>query len=140
MRPFGVMTGSDMQGGQHEGGVDRIATYPVDYVGSFLIDGKCIKLNNLWRHLNVAAGDDLGLVLKQTSIHEKSLLHVLTSGSRSFREERTETDTKWFYLAPCIISNEIMQSPYMHLGRSQGNNCYPQNWHAVIISRNVSIY
>eukprot|EP00961_Rhodomonas_salina_P103215 1388324-Rhodomonas_salina.1 len=39
LRPFGVMTGSDMQGGQHEGGENRVATYPVDYVGSFLIDG-----------------------------------------------------------------------------------------------------
>lgn len=68
-------------GGQHEGGENRVATYPVDYVGSFLIDGKCIKINNLWRHNNIAAGDDLVLVLEETK--EKNHYHVLTSGARS---------------------------------------------------------
>lgn len=120
LRPFGVMVGSDMQGGQHEGGENRVATYPVDYVGSFLIDGKCRKLNNLWRHQNIAAGDDVVLVLKKTTERERSLVHVLTSGSRAFREERTYSNTDWFYLAPAIAKHSIHESPYIHIGRSQG--------------------
>ena len=47
---YGVMVGSQNQGGLHQGGYGRIATHnAVDYVGSFLIDGKARKINNLWR-------------------------------------------------------------------------------------------
>jgi hypothetical protein len=120
LRPFGVMVGSDMQGGQHEGGGNNnVATFPVDYVASFLIDGKCIKLNNLWRHHSIAAGDDVVLVLKKTTYAERNLVHVLTSGSRAFREERTSSDTDWFYLAPAISTPAIHDSPFIHIGRAQ---------------------
>lgn len=119
LRPFGVMTGSDMQGGQHEGGENNIATYPVDYVASFLIDGKCRKLNNLWRHHNIAAGNDLALVLRQTSPDLHSIVHVLTSGARTYREERTLFDKPWFYLAPEIVEHSTQSRPYIHIGRAQ---------------------
>eukprot|EP00961_Rhodomonas_salina_P099849 1342993-Rhodomonas_salina.1 len=118
--PFGTMVGSDMQGGQHEGCGNGVATYPVDYVGSFLIDGKCRKLNNLWRHMNIAAGDDLVLELRKTTDKERSLVHVLTSGSRSFREERTVSNKEWYFLAPAIATPELYDSkPYIHIGRAQ---------------------
>lgn len=120
LRPFGVMVGSDMQGGQHEGGAGRIATYPVDYVASFLIDGKCRKLNNAWRHINIAAGDDLVLVLKRTQAHERSIVHVLTSGARAYREERTYSERDWYFLCPAICKPSTMQQPHIHIGRSQG--------------------
>lgn len=120
LRPFGVMVGSDKQGGQHEGGNNRIATYPVDFVASFLIDGKCRKLNNLWRHSNISAGDDVGLVLKKTTENEKSIMHVLTTGGRSYRDERTDSDRSWYYLAPAIIGPETHKQPFIHIGRSQG--------------------
>lgn len=121
LRPFGVMTGSDMQGGQHQGGENRVATYPVDYVGSFLIDGLCIKLNNLWRHQNIAAGDDIGLVLTQTdaSAGENCITHTLTSGSRAHRHERTKSELPWWYLAPRVIAYEHLETPYIHIARSQ---------------------
>lgn len=46
-------------GGQHQGGENRVATYPVDFVASFLIDGKCIKINNLWKKSNISAGQEV---------------------------------------------------------------------------------
>jgi hypothetical protein len=89
-----------------QGGENRVATYPVDYVGSFLIDGLCIKINNLWRHENIAAGDDVGLVLTETTDAERSIMHVLTSGARAHRQERTHSEKKWWYLAPRVIKYE----------------------------------
>lgn len=120
LRPFGIMTGSDMQGGQHQGGQNNIATFPVDYVGSFLIDGKARKLNNLWRHGHIAAGDDLVLVLRKTNQSMRNLVHVLTSGSRAFREERTHSDRDWWYLAPEVLKPSTYKEPFIHIGRSQG--------------------
>ncbi len=119
LRPFGVMVGSDMQGGQHEGGNNNVATYPVDFIASFLIDGKCRKLNNLWRHSNISAGDDVVLVLRKTDPHMKTIQHVLTSGARAFREERTVSNESWWYLSPEISTYETHKNPHIHIGRAQ---------------------
>lgn len=120
IKPFGIMTGSTNQGGTHEGGA-TVATYPVDYVASFLIDGKAIKINNLWRNSDIAAGDDLILVLKKTSASrgERNLLHVLTSGPQTTREERTMNTEDFFYLCPAVGSPNAYEHPFIHIGRSQ---------------------
>lgn len=118
IKPFGVMYGSDLQGGQHEGQYGP-SNNPVDYVASFLIDGKCIKTNNLWRELNISCGDDLILLLQETNSYQKHITHVLTSGSRSFREERTSSEDAWFYLQPSIRTHKNWSSEHIHIGRSQ---------------------
>jgi hypothetical protein len=57
--PFGVPRGSERQGGQHQGIVNRSVTNPVDFVTAMVVDGKVINLANFWRDYDLNAGDDL---------------------------------------------------------------------------------
>lgn len=64
IRPLGVVIGSEMQGGQHQGG--GAVDWPVDFVATIQVDGHCNNLNNVWRRCDVQAGSDLLLVLHGT--------------------------------------------------------------------------
>lgn len=50
IRPFGVPRGSEKQGGQHQGLVNKSVTWPVDLVTSVLIDGKVSNTKNTILH------------------------------------------------------------------------------------------
>ena len=63
LRPFGVVHASDKQGGQHQKNSGPIATWPVDYVTTQVVDGKVQNMTNIWRHKDISAGDDLILRL-----------------------------------------------------------------------------
>ena len=63
LRPFGVVHASDKQGGQHQKNSGPIATWPVDYVTTQVVDGKVQNMTNIWRHKDIGAGDDLILRL-----------------------------------------------------------------------------
>lgn len=74
--PFGVPRGSDKQGGQHQASNgNRSVTWPVDFVTSLLIDGKCINLLNFWKGEDISAGDSLLLHLVDESATEYTLSH-----------------------------------------------------------------
>lgn len=62
IRPLGVVIGSDMQGGQHQGGGGPV-DFPVDFVVTILVDGLCDNMLNLWRRTEIRAGCDLLLAL-----------------------------------------------------------------------------
>jgi hypothetical protein len=62
-RPFGVVIGSQKQGGQHEVG-NKTVTYPVAYIVTVSIDGRNENLCNYWRHLEVSSGSDLGFFVQ----------------------------------------------------------------------------
>lgn len=80
--PFGVPRGSEKQGGQHQGVNFKSVTWPVDFVTSNLIDGKCQNLANYWRRDDINAGDDLMLFLQDVPTTE----YVLSSNPRSMRK------------------------------------------------------
>lgn len=67
--PFGVVRGSEKQGGQHEMGLSPVS-WPVNFVGTLVIDGKERNVLNYWHNKDVAAGDDLCFRLKAMPIPE----------------------------------------------------------------------
>lgn len=75
IKPFGVPRGSEKQGGQHQGIVNKAVTWPVDLVTAMVIDGKVINLVNFWRQDNISAGDDLLLYLEERKYTDYVLSH-----------------------------------------------------------------
>jgi hypothetical protein len=60
--PFGVVIGSEDQGGQHEG-TNMAVDWPVNFVATLCIDGFNENMVNMWRRCQVGAGDQLMLIL-----------------------------------------------------------------------------
>ena len=67
IRPFGVVRGSEKQGGQDETGLAS-ATWPVNFVANLVLDGKERNIVNVWHNHDISAGDDLVLRLKAMPI------------------------------------------------------------------------
>ena len=74
IRPFGIVRGSEKQGGQNEATASP-ATWPVNFVASVTLDGKESNVMNLWHHLDFSAGEDLVLRLKLMPIRPYTLNH-----------------------------------------------------------------
>jgi hypothetical protein len=73
--PFGVPRGSEKQGGQHQGLVNKSVTWPVDLVTSMVVDGRVINLVNFWKDSDINAGDDLVLYLAENTNRNYTLSH-----------------------------------------------------------------
>ena len=63
LRPFGIVRGSEKQGGQDQVGTGP-ATWPVCFITTMVVDGKERNVHNAWMHHRVQAGDDLVFRLK----------------------------------------------------------------------------
>lgn len=55
IRPFGIVRGSEKQGGQNESTMSP-ATWPVCFVVSITLDGKESNVLNVWHNKNLSAG------------------------------------------------------------------------------------
>ena len=126
-RPFGVVHGSNRQGGQHQGG--SIVTWATDYVSTLVVDGKVQNLSNYWRHSEIWAGDDLRFELRWVDISDKKdplseLKHyTLTSVPKSMR---TET----FGVAPHNSNEHRLQGFYQFVPTTSRNNFHAAHfWH-----------
>jgi hypothetical protein len=119
--PFGVMHGSDLQGGQHEGSANNIVTHAaVDYVSSFAIEGKLLHVNNMWRDCDVHENDDLILAVRKMEAPHLDVTFNLSSSTRSFRSERVPISNSWYFLRPEVSQfRSFSDIPYIHVGRSQ---------------------
>ena len=56
--PFGICAGSENQGGQHETGLAPVQA-AANHVTTLTVDGQNRDLVNLWRNVDVSAGDEL---------------------------------------------------------------------------------
>jgi hypothetical protein len=74
IRPFGIMRGSEKQGGQNEMSQSP-ATWPVPFVATLVIDGKEDHVVNMWHPIEVDAGEDLVLRLKPMPVQKYTLNH-----------------------------------------------------------------
>jgi len=74
IRPFGIVRGSEKQGGQNEM-TNSPATWPVPAIATLVIDGKEGNIVNIWQNQNVHAGDDLVLRFKLMPIGTYTLNH-----------------------------------------------------------------
>ena len=115
IRPFGVMHGSEKQGGQHEGKRTAVI-YPVDYVSSFAVQGKLLKVNNLWRNHHAASGCHLVLELAETRVDQPIIDFELSCYCR--RTERVQVGVKrFFYLKPSVsVHKTITREPHIFIG------------------------
>lgn len=74
IKPFGIMRGSEEQGGQNEM-TNTPSTWPVPFVATFVLDGKEDHIVNMWHSLNVDSGEDLVLRFKPMPVHKYTLNH-----------------------------------------------------------------
>lgn len=130
LAPYGVQHGSDMQGGQHEGSKTRVvSTNATDYVSSFAVEGKILKMNNLWRAFDINENDDLVLALRYMPPQQTNIHFVLSSSNRSTRNERAPVHRGWWYLNPEVLEfKTLIDTPHVHIARSQKMiNSFTQN-------------
>lgn len=87
--PFGVVRGSEKQGGQHETGLAPVQ-WPVNFIATMVVDGFERNVLNYWHNKDVDAGDDLVLRLKPMPVPDGYVLnHYYKSVARQdFRSLR----------------------------------------------------
>ena len=95
IRPFGIVRGSEKQGGQNEA-TPSPATWPVCFVASVTLDGKESNVMNLWHHLDFSAGEDLVLCLKLMPLRTYTLNHY-------YKGIKTQTFSDWASLAARVL-------------------------------------
>jgi len=74
MVPFGICAGSEKQGGLHETGLAPVQA-AVNHVTTLTVDGQNRDLVNLWRNVDVSAGDQLIFKLAWLPTHSYTLNH-----------------------------------------------------------------
>lgn len=89
IRPFGVVRGSEKQGGQDEVGLAP-ATWPVSFVCTMVIDGKERNIVNMWHYHDIHAGDDLVLRLKPMPIPRGREVYTLNHYYKGFARKSFE--------------------------------------------------
>lgn len=72
--PFGICAGSEKQGGLHETGLAPVQA-AVNHVTTLCIDGQNRDLVNLWRNVNINAGDQLIFRLEYLPTRSFTLNH-----------------------------------------------------------------
>ena len=101
--PFGVVRGSEKQGGQNEV-TQSPATWPVCFVVTLVIDGKEGNVVNVWHHHDVHAGDDLVLRFKPMPLREYTLNHYYKHLTRAkWDPARVEGQAVW-QLVPDVFT------------------------------------
>jgi len=118
IKPFGIVRGSEKQGGQHEMSSGP-ATWTAPTIATLVIDGKEANVLNLWHHKDMHAGDDLVLRLKLMPLKTYTLNHYYKGFARkSFEVPHTEKVFVW-QMVPDIFELEIKKSYYDELKHLQ---------------------
>ena len=145
IRPFGIVRGSEKQGGQNEA-TPSPATWPVSFVVSVTIDGKESNVMNLWHHMDLSAGDDLVLCLRLMPLRSYTLNHYYKGVRRqnwAFHGEDAHAEKYVWQLVPGLahldaptkeeaklntqrlakINRTFTELVPHHLGRGRGMAC-----------------
>jgi len=72
--PFGICAGSEHQGGKHETGLAPVQA-AVNHITTLTVDGQNRDLVNLWRNIDISAGDQLIFKLEWLPTHSYTLNH-----------------------------------------------------------------
>ena len=87
--PFGVVRGSEKQGGQDETGISP-ATFPVNFVCNLVLDGHERNVLNYWHYHDVSDGDDLVFRLKPMPIPKGKNGYTLNHYYKRFVQQNFE--------------------------------------------------
>lgn len=90
--PFGVVRGSEKQGGQDETGFSP-ATFPVNFVTNMVLDGHERNVVNYWHYHDVSAGDDLVFRLKPMPLPTGKSAYTLNHYYKGFVQQNFESYT-----------------------------------------------
>ena len=101
VKPFGVVRGSERQGGQHEMS-SGAATWTTSAIATLVIDGKEANVVNIWHHQDIHAGDDLVLRLKVMPVKTYTLNHYFKGFARKSFEVPSGSNV--WQLVPDIFS------------------------------------
>ena len=80
-KPFGIVRGSEKQGGQHEMGLAPV-TWTAPTIATLVIDGKEANVVNIWHYHPLHAGEDLVLRLKLMPVKTFTLNHYFKGFAR----------------------------------------------------------
>jgi len=134
-RPFGVVIGSEKQGGQHEGSTKPV-TYPVNFIATMAVCGRIENVTNMWREHDMSNGDELIFHLEYLPIAtmDNSLEYVLNHWRKNLVRQTFDWDSKegknfGWQLVPAIYSNharknlkegyDYRENGYWHICRTQ---------------------
>lgn len=114
IRPFGIMRGSEKQGGQDEVGSSP-STWPVPFVGTMVVDGKEDHIVNMWHNLDTDAGSDLVLALKPMKLPPRyTLNHHYKQCIYKDTPATAEQNVVW-QLVPCRYTTDRERDHYDYL-------------------------
>ena len=103
VRPFGVVRGSEKQGGQSEM-TNSPATWPVPAIVTLVIDGKEANVINVWHGHDLHAGEDLVLRLKLMPLQTYTLNHYY----KGFARKSYDVKGKYVWqLVPDVMAMEL---------------------------------
>lgn len=134
-KPFGIVIGSEKQGGQHEGSTKPV-TYPVNFITTIAVCGRVENITNMWREHDMSNGDNLIFHLEYLPISSKdnSMEYVLNHWRKNFVRQTFEWDSQdgrnyGWQLVPAIYSNhppkyikegyDYRENGYWHVCRTQ---------------------
>ena len=133
-RPFGVVIGSEKQGGTHEGGTAPI-TFAVNFITTLAVCGRVENVVHMWREHDMSAGDDLIFHLEWLPLcsADGSMEYVLNHWRKGLIRQRFDWDAggrNWgWQLVPAIYSNyapprthegyDYREHGYWHVARTQ---------------------
>ena len=123
--PFGIVRGSEKQGGQDETGLSP-ATWPVNFVCNLVLDGHDRNVVNYWHYHDVSAGDDLVFRLKPMPIPKGKSAYTLNHYYKHFVQHNFEsyfqsnlgklTATHVWQLVPDVFSLDCQYENDLHGG------------------------
>ena len=132
VRPFGIVRGSEKQGGQHEMS-NSPATWPVSAICTLVIDGKEANVVNLWHHTDVNAGDDLVLRMKLMPLKTYTLNHYYKGFAR--RTFEAPRDAHVWQLVPDVFDLDISDKYPEELRNIEAIPTYPGDPPAIQLRR-----
>lgn len=108
-RPFGIVIGSEKQGGTHEGSLAPV-TFPVNFITTLAVCGRVENLVHMWREYNISAGDDLIFHLEYLPIcaADGSMDYILNHWRKNIIKQRFDWDPEGrnfaWQLVPAVYS------------------------------------
>lgn len=104
IKPFGIVRGSEKQGGQHEMG-NSPAVWTAPTIATLVIDGKEANVVNIWHYHDLHAGEDIVLRLRPMPVRTYTLNHYFKGFARKSFE--VPSDSLVWQLVPDVLTMEM---------------------------------
>lgn len=127
IRPFGIMRGSEKQGGQDEESMGP-AHWPVPFVGTFVVDGREDHVVNMWHSIDVDSGEDLVLRFKPMPVHRYNLNHYYKNPVYKTFSPMPDNHSVVWQLVPDKFSMDLDEYMYEYVSEDANAPNMPHEW------------